>query len=94
MDRERSTIPGISVPFENSTVCVITSPSSKQRDYISTQNACFQTELKSPVWLTLTCCVLRIQVAMHDRCFAGEVGIHKSADDRHTYSSSRLGERH
>ena len=28
------------------------------------------------IWLTLTCCVLRILVAMHDRCFAGEVGIH------------------
>ena len=30
----------------------------------------------STIWLTLTCCVLRILVAMHDRCFAGEVGIH------------------
>ena len=43
-------LPGISVPFENYTVCVMTSTGSKQCDYIITQNACFQTELKSPVW--------------------------------------------
>ena len=36
------------------------------------------------IWLTLTCCVLRILVAMHDRCFDGEVGIHDN--ERHVYS--------
>ena len=34
---------------------------------------------------TLTCCVLHVLVAMHDCCFAGEVGTIMSADDRHAY---------
>ena len=42
-------LPGISVPFENYTVCVMTSTSLKQRDYIIMQKACFQMELKSLV---------------------------------------------
>ena len=33
---------------------------------------------RSTIWLTLTCGVLCILVAMHDHCFAGEVGIHNN----------------
>jgi len=36
----------ISVPFENCFLCVLTSTSLKQCNYIIMQNACFQTELK------------------------------------------------
>ena len=37
---------------------------------------------RSTIWLTLTCCVLCILVVMHDRCFAGEVGIHDNERGR------------